>query len=77
MDFHHRMTPHVHYIFGVVWRGLSGISGALFAVILPWQDQLDWGIRIAGGLIGLLVGILSAIALFRGMKLHSKSVDID
>lgn len=71
------MTHHMHYMLATGLRALAGLSGSIFAVILPWQDQLDWGIRIAGGLIGILVGILSALALIRGMKLHTKSVEID
>jgi heme A synthase len=46
----------------------SGMTGSIVAVVLPWQEHLEWGLRVAGAAAGLIVAILSIISLWRGLK---------
>lgn len=46
--------------------GLFGVVGSTFGVLSTFQEQLDWGVRITGGCLGLAVGIIS---LYRLIKL--------
>lgn len=43
--------------------GLFGVIGSTFGVLSTFQEQLDWGVRITGGCIGLAVGIISLYRL--------------
>jgi hypothetical protein len=47
-------------------NGLFGLLGSTFGVLSTFQEQLDWGVRITGGCIGLAVG---AVSLYRLIKL--------
>jgi len=42
-------------------NGIAGMVGSFMAVLTTFQEQLEWWIRITGGLLGLLIG---AITLF-------------
>jgi hypothetical protein len=50
-------------IAGDLWRGGTGILGASTAYISADHEALDAGLRTAGIIIGLLVGIASFISL--------------
>ena len=45
--------------------GLYGMAGSFLGVVSTFQDQLDWSIRITGGLVGLAVGLISLYRLIR------------
>jgi len=48
--------------------GLFGVVGSTFGVLSTFQEQLDWGVRITGGGIGLAVGIISLYRLMNPPK---------
>ena len=50
-------------IIGDIWRGATGIAGSSMAFISANHEALDAGLRTAGIVIGLLVGIASFISL--------------
>ena len=50
-------------IIGDIWRGATGIAGSSMAFISADHEALDAGLRTAGIVIGLLVGIASFISL--------------
>lgn len=54
---------------GLIAKSSAGLFGSVMAVVvLPWQEHLEWGLRIAGMIAGLIVAILSIISLWRGLK---------
>jgi len=59
-----------HEFFSISARGLIGIGGSTLAVIMPWQENVEWGITVLGGALGILVAILAVISFWRG--LHKK-----
>lgn len=42
--------------------GIIGASASLFAVIQPFQEQIEWSVRMIGGILGILV---AAVTLYR------------
>ena len=50
-------------IIGDLWRGATGIAGSSVAFISADHEALDAGLRTAGIVIGLLVGIASFVSL--------------
>ena len=50
-------------IIGDIWRGATGIAGSSVAIISADHEALDAGLRTAGIVIGLLVGIASFVSL--------------
>jgi len=40
-------------------NAIYGMAGSFLGVVSTFQDQLDWSIRISGGLVGLAVGLIS------------------
>ena len=49
-------------------NGLVGASASFLGVISTFQEQFEYGIRIAGGLIGILIGLITLWNFFRKKK---------
>lgn len=62
------MSPRILAVIETGLKGTTGITGSLLAVILPWQEQLEWGVRMAGGFAGLIVAALSIYSIWKGLK---------
>ena len=41
------------------------MAGSFLGIVSTFQDQLDWSIRITGGVVGLAVGLISLYRLVR------------
>ena len=50
-------------IMPIVYRSVTGLCGSLVAVVMPWQQDLEMWIRLAGGFLGLIVALLSIVSL--------------
>lgn len=50
-------------IMPIVYRSVTGLGGSLVAVVMPWQQDLEMWIRLAGGFLGLIVALLSIVSL--------------
>ncbi len=50
---------HTHTIL----NGIVGMVGSIFAVLTTFQEQVEWWIRVTGGLLGILVALASLISL--------------
>lgn len=44
-------------------NGAAGIFSACFAVITTFQEQLEWWIRISGGILGLVIAVITLVRL--------------
>jgi sorbitol-specific phosphotransferase system component IIC len=42
-------------------NGIIGISGSLFAVLTTFQEQLEFWVRITGGLLGILIALITLL----------------
>lgn len=61
------MKPQIIESLETAAKGITGILGSSLAVILPWQEQMEWGVRVAGGLLGVLVAILSVVSIWKSL----------
>jgi hypothetical protein len=50
-------------------NAVFGMAGSFLGVVSTFQEQFDWSIRISGGVVGLVVGLIS---LYRLIYSHSK-----
>jgi hypothetical protein len=55
------MNPHYH----TVVNGIAGVSASLGAVLTTFQTQLEWWIRVSGGILGILVALITIYNLLR------------
>ena len=53
-----------HYYHTVV-NGIAGMTASLGAVITTFQTQLEWWVRMTGGLLGLAIGCITLYNLIR------------
>jgi hypothetical protein len=55
------MNHHYH----TVVNGIAGVSASLGAVLTTFQTQLEWWIRVSGGILGILVALITIYNLLR------------
>ena len=56
-------------------KGIVGTASPVLGVITSFQEQLEWHLRIASLIIGLLVGLLSLIGMIRKLRKKPPRVD--
>ena len=49
-------------------KAVVGTASPVLGVITSFQEQVEWHLRIASLLIGLLVGLLSVIGMWRKLR---------
>ena len=49
-------------------KGIVGTVSPVLGVITSFQEQIEWHLRIVSLVVGLLVGILSLIAMIRKLR---------
>ena len=51
-----------------VRNAIIGTASPVLGVITSYQEQIEWHLRAASLLVGLLVGVLSVIAMWRKLR---------
>ena len=54
--------------FDYVSKAVLGTTSPLVGIITSFQEQIEWHLRIASLLVGLLVGLLSLVSMVRKMR---------
>lgn len=49
-------------------KGIVGTASPVLGVITSMQEQVEWHLRIASLSVGLLVGVLSVIGMWRKLR---------
>ena len=49
-------------------KGIVGTASPVLGVITSYQEQIEWHLRILSLLVGLAVGMLSLIGLWRKLR---------
>ena len=62
------MRPTIEIDIDYVRSAIVGTVSPLLGVITSYQEQIEWHLRFASLLVGLLVGILSLIAMVRKLR---------
>ena len=60
------MRPPIDIEFAL--KGIIGTAPTVLGVIMSFQEQIEWHLRIASLLVGLAVGVLSLIGLWRKLR---------
>lgn len=56
-DLHHIAT-----------RAFVGVTFPILGAITSWQEHVEWSLRIASLIVGLLVGVISLVSILRNKK---------
>jgi uncharacterized BrkB/YihY/UPF0761 family membrane protein len=51
-----------------VFKAIVGTVSPVLGVITSYQEQIEWHLRAASLLVGLLVGILSLVSMVRKLR---------
>lgn len=49
-------------------KAVVGTASPVLGVITSFQEQVEWHLRIASLFVGLLVGVLSVIGMWRKLR---------
>ena len=60
------MRPPIDIEFAL--KALVGTASPVLGVITSFQEQVEWHLRLASLLVGLLVGVLSVIGMWRKLR---------
>ena len=53
-----------------VMKAIVGIASPVLGVITSLQEQIEWTLRVASLVVGLLVGLMSLVSMLRKMRGH-------
>ncbi|MCX6878920.1 MAG: hypothetical protein NTW21_34690 [Verrucomicrobia bacterium] len=62
------MRQHIDIDLHYVRNAIVGTASPLLGVITSYQEQIEWHLRLASLLVGLLVGIPSLVAMVRKLR---------
>ena len=51
-----------------ITKAFVGIASPLLGVITSLQEQVEWTLRVASLVVGLLVGIMSLVSMVKKMR---------
>ena len=52
----------------IIAKGVTGVTGSLIAVTIPYAEVIQWGIQVVGGLLGITVAVLTLYNLLKKKK---------
>ena len=52
----------------IIAKGITGLTGSLIAVTIPYAEVIQWGIQVIGGLLGIAVAIITLYNLIKKKK---------
>jgi len=52
----------------IIAKGITGLTGSLIAVTIPYAEVIQWGIQVVGGLLGIAVAIITLYNLIKKKK---------
>ncbi len=62
------MRPPIEIDLDYVSKAIVGTVSPVLGVITSYQEQIEWHLRAASLLVGLLVGILSLVSMVRKLR---------
>ena len=62
------MRPPIDLDLDYVSKAIVGTVSPVLGVITSYQEQIEWHLRAASLLVGLLVGILSLVSMVRKLR---------
>ena len=62
------MNNEFHSTLSTAINGIIGVVSSGFAVLTTFQEQLEWGVRVTGGFLGIIVACITIFNLVRKKK---------
>ncbi len=62
------MRPPFNIDFDYTGKAIVGIASPVVGLITSFQEQIEWHLRIASLVVGLLVGVMSLVAMARKLR---------
>ncbi len=62
------MRPPLDIDIDYVRNAIIGTASPVLGVITSYQEQIEWHLRAASLLVGLLVGVLSLVSMVRKLR---------
>jgi hypothetical protein len=57
-----------HLDIDYIFKAIIGIASPVMGVLTSLQQQVEWTLRVASLVVGLLVGIMSLVSMVRKMR---------
>lgn len=62
------MNHEFHSTISTATNGIIGVLSSGFAVLTTFQEQFEWGVRVTGGFLGIVVACITIYNLLRKKK---------
>jgi hypothetical protein len=60
------LTPEIDIDY--IFKAIVGIASPVIGVITSLQEQVEWTLRVASLIVGLIVGIMSLVGMVKKMQ---------
>jgi hypothetical protein len=57
-----------HFDIDYILKAIVGIASPMIGVITSLQEQVEWTLRVASLIVGLIVGIMSLVGMMKKMR---------
>jgi hypothetical protein len=57
-----------HLDIDYILKAIVGVASPVIGVITSLQEQVEWTLRVASLIVGLIVGIMSMVSMVKKMR---------
>ena len=57
-----------HLDIDYIFKAIVGVASPVIGVLTSMQHQIEWTLRVASLLVGLIVGVMSLISMVRKLR---------
>jgi len=57
-----------HLDIDYILKAIVGVASPVIGVITSLQEQVEWTLRVASLIVGLIVGIMSMLSMMKKMR---------
>jgi hypothetical protein len=57
-----------HLDIDYIFKAIVGVASPVIGVITSLQEQVEWTLRVASLIVGLIVGIMSLVGMVKKMR---------
>jgi hypothetical protein len=57
-----------HFDIDYILKAIVGVASPVIGVITSLQEQVEWTLRVASLVVGLIVGIMSLVGMMKKMR---------
>ena len=57
-----------HFDIDYILKAIVGVASPVIGVITSLQEQVEWTLRVASLVVGLIVGIMSLVGMIKKLR---------